>query len=349
MLMMAAATSASLGAERDTLHMSFIGDVMAHYRQLKVARIPGADSTKSSSYDFSSYYKYTRKWLEKSDISVANMENPVGLAPYTGYPIFSAPESIVTETVNAGVDLLLAANNHICDKGRRGLDSTWAVYQRTPARYTGMWRDTMDEQMNNPAIIMCRGFKIAFINFSYGFNGFEIPAPYVLGSMDSLQVKRAIARAKDRDADYIVALPHWGVEYNLDYSAEQRRWRDNLYRWGADMIVGSHPHVPQAVESKDGRITAYSLGNFISNMSIANGQIGILLNVSLVRNEDGTIEALPPEVIWLWCGRGGFFEENYTTIPIEEWLDRPDEFINRAQYDKMVREYTRIKQKFPQY
>lgn len=340
---------AARAVEPDTLRISFIGDVMCHNRQLRLARIPGADTTLSSSYDFSSYFKYLKPRLEACDISVANMEFPVGVVPFSGYPVFSAPESLARETADAGVDLFLAANNHILDKGRPGLDSTFAVYDRLPVRYTGIWRDTTEERLTNPAIIDAAGFRVAFINFTYGLNGFSVPPQYVIGQMDSLYVKRAIERARNRGADYIIALPHWGVEYNLDYHPEQRRWKERLYRWGVDMIVATHPHVPQAVEYTDGRITAYSLGNFISNMSIAYGQIEILLVATLVRRGDGSIETLPPEVTWLWCGKGGLLEDNYTVVPIEDFLHKPEAFNERSQYDKMVREYLRIKQKFPQY
>ena len=349
LLMLSLWCAACFAAERDTLRISFLGDVMSHYRQLRMARIPGADTTQASSYDFSSYFTHIKPILDSSDISVANMEFPVGVVPFSGYPLFSAPASLVQETLSAGIDLLLAANNHILDKGRRGLDSTMALYSRLDARYTGLWRDTTDERLNNPAIISARGFRIAFINFSYGFNGFAVPQPYVLGQMDSVQIKRAIDRAHARGADYIVALPHWGLEYHLDYSPEQRRWKNNLYRWGVDMIVGAHPHVPQAVEYECGRVTAYSLGNYISNMSIAFGQVGILLTVSLVRREDGSIETLEPEVRYLWCGKGGLLEDNYTVVPIEDYVSQPEAFKVRSQYDKMMREYSVIKQKFKTY
>lgn len=346
LLLIVAWAGAAFAAEPDTLRLSFIGDVMAHYRQLRLARIPGADTTKASSYDFSSYFTHIKPFLDSCDISVANMEFPVSVLPFSGYPCFSAPSSLVQESLDAGIDLMLAANNHILDKGKRGLDSTFALYSRLPVRYTGIWRDTTEERLNNPAIINSKGFRVAFINFSYGYNGFTAPPPYVLGQMDSVQIKRAIERAHTRGADYIVALPHWGLEYHLDYSPEQRRWKNNLYRWGVDMIVGSHPHVPQAVEYEGGRITAYSLGNYISNMSIAYGQVGILLLVNLVRREDGSIEALAPRVHYLWCGKGGLMEDNYTVVPIEDYISRPEAFKERSQYDKMMREYSKIKQKF---
>lgn len=345
LMLFAACTLCHAGA-RDTLRITFIGDVMSHGPQLRKARLPGADSTKASSYDFSSYFQYTRRWIVTSDIAVANMEFPVGVVPYSGYPTFSAPRSLADEVIDAGVDLFLAANNHICDKGRKGLDSTYAIYRSLPVKFTGLYRDQIDEKLSNPAIINAKGFRVAFINFTYGLNGFTLPPPYVVGQMDSLEVKQAIIRARNRGADFIIALPHWGAEYNLDYTSEQRRWKENLYRWGVDMIIGTHPHVPEPVEYMDGRLTAYSLGNYVSNMSVPYSQIGILLIATLVRREDGSIETLPPEVIYLWCGRGGYMESNYTVVPIEEYLERPEAFRDRSQWEKMRREYSKIKQKF---
>jgi len=340
---------AARAVEPDTLRISFIGDVMCHSRQLRLARVPEAGGTGDAAYDFSPYFRYVKPVLDTCNISVANMEFPVGAEPFSGYPVFSAPESLAREAANAGIDLFLAANNHIIDKGKRGLDSTFAAYGRLPVRFTGIWRDTIEERVTNPAIIDANGFRVAFINFTYGLNGFSVPSPYVVGQLDSLYIKTAIQRARNRGADYIVAVPHWGVEYNLDYHPEQRRWKERLYRWGVDMIVGTHPHVPQAVEFTDGHITAYSLGNFVSNMNVVNSQIGILLVATLVRRENGSIETLPPRVIWLWCGNEGLLEDNYTVIPIESFLHDPEAFNDRAQYDKMVREYLKIKQKFPQY
>ena len=346
LLALFALCASGFAAERDTLRISFIGDVMSHGPQLRRARIPGADTTKASSYDFSSYFKYTRRLIEPCDISVANMEFPVGVVPFSGYPMFSAPSSLADEVIDAGVDLFLAANNHICDKGKKGLDSTYAIYRSLPVKFTGLFRDPIDEQLSNPVIINAKGFRVAFINFTYGLNGFTPPKPYVVGMLDSLQIKQAIVRARNRGADFIIALPHWGVEYSLGYSPEQRRWKDNLYRWGVDMIVGTHPHVPQAVEYADGRITAYSLGNYISNMSVEFAQVGILLVATLVRREDGSIETLPPEATYLWCCKGGHMEPNYTVVPIEEFLDKPEAFKQISQYEKMKREYSKIKLKF---
>ena len=333
-------------ATPDTLRICFIGDVMAHTRQLEYAREAGRGSADGRTYDFSSYFKYVEPHLRECDINVANMEFPCGARPFSGYPLFATPESLPRQAAESGIDLFLAANNHICDKGRAGLDSTLSIYSRMPVKYTGLYRDSLMEEEENPMILTSRGIRVAFVNFTYSLNGFSTSGGFVVPLMDSTKVKKVLQRAKERGADYIVVLPHWGEEYHLDRSAQQSRWARNLYRWGADMIVGTHPHVPQAVEYDGEHLTAYSLGNFISNMSVPYSQIGIMLTASIVRQPDGTIATLAPQVTWLWCGRGGFLEENYTTVPIEEWLDKPEQFLQLSQYYKMVNEYKYIKNKF---
>lgn len=345
---------ASVGAKAewpgpDTLRLCFIGDVMAHGRQLEVARAVSRHGDCEQRYDFESYFKYVEPHFRECDINVANMEFPCGARPFSGYPLFGTPELLPQQAIDSGIDLFLVANNHICDKGRAGLDSTYAIYNRLPVKYTGLYRSREQEEEANPIILTSHGIRVAFVNFTYGLNGFSTSGGYVVPQMDSTQIKKVICRAKERGADYVVVLPHWGEEYQLDCNAAQRRWARNLYRWGADMIVGSHPHVPQAVEYDGTHITAYSLGNFISNMSVPYSQIGIMLTATVVRGVDGVIRTAGPQVTYLWCGRGGFLEENYTTVPIEEYLDRPEAFLERSQYNKMVTEYKYILNKFSRF
>lgn len=333
----------------DTLRLCFVGDVMAHNRQLDVARSVRAGRNRSSAYNFESYFKYVEPHFRECDINVANMEFPCGVRPYTGYPVFATPESLPQQAIDSGIDLFLVANNHICDKGRAGLDSTFAVYSRLPVRFTGLYQSREQEEADNPMILSSHGIKVAFVNFTYGLNGFRTTGGYVVPQMDTTHVKAVIERARERGADYIVVLPHWGEEYQLDCSSQQRRWARNLYRWGADMIVGSHPHVPQAVEYDGQHITAYSLGNFISNMSVPYSQIGIMLTATIIRGADGSISTEQPQVTYLWCGRGGFMEENYTTVPVEDYINRPTAFMERSQYEKMVTEYRYIINKFSRF
>ena len=255
----------------DTLSILFMGDVMQHRQQLHSALIPGTDSTLSSSYDYSSYFAHVQHFIDEADFTVANMEFCLGGPPYTGYPSFSAPEALAEEAAEAGIDLFLCANNHICDKGRRGLVSSLEKYGKIGVPVTGVYRDSLDEQKHNPYIAELGGVRVAFINFTYGTNGIRVPEPFIVNMMDKEKVREAFVRAREMEADIIIALPHWGQEYTTVPDSRQREWAEFLLECGADAVIGSHPHVIQPVEFP----VAYSMGNFISNMSLRNTELPV--------------------------------------------------------------------------
>jgi len=331
---------------QDTINIIFIGDVMAHGLQLRTALKPGCDSLLSDSYDFSTYFKYIKPKFMNSNLVVANMEFPSGVTPYSGYPRFSAPNSLAKEAIKSGVDLFLTANNHICDKGKQGLDSTYSLYNRIGIPYTGFYASEKEEIENNPLIVNVSGINVAFINFTYAMNGYSVPEPYKVNFMDTIHVRKVIERAIERGADIIIATPHWGEEYNLDISENQSWWENFLYDCGVRVIIGTHPHVVQKVKYYGNRVTAFSLGNYISNMSITNGQIGMLFNLKLIKDKNGSINILKPDFEYLWCARGGKFEKNYTVIPIKTALNRKKDFISKEEYQKMKKEWSAIKLKF---
>jgi poly-gamma-glutamate synthesis protein (capsule biosynthesis protein) len=326
--------------------MVFVGDIMQHTSQLENALECGGDS----SYDYSSYFKYTRPYLESADIAVANMEFTVGVRPYTGYPCFSAPESLAAEASKNGIGLFLTANNHICDKGRKGLDSTMAIYGRNGWKYTGIYPDSSSERINNPEIIDIKGIKVAFINFTFGTNGNRIPDGYVVNVADTASIAAALKRAAEDSADMIVALPHWGTEYSTSPCKVQTALEKFLYSHGVDIIIGSHPHVVEPVSvSRDSltgsikHITFFSLGNFISNMSAKYTRIGALAIVKVVKwDNGGGIEILQPEVHYLWCCKAGKLEKGYTVAPISYLLENCKSILPEEEYFKIESEWEQL-------
>ena len=93
----------------------FAGDLMQHEEQLKNAR--GSDGT----YSYSYYYKHIKKTVREADIAVANLETPLGKSGFGGYPAFCAPDSFLYAALDAGFDVMLLANNHCFDKGKKGV------------------------------------------------------------------------------------------------------------------------------------------------------------------------------------------------------------------------------------
>ena len=335
----------------DTLSIIFLGDIMQHKEQIKSAHIEGRDTLVSESYEYSDYFKHVGKYIDAADFAVANMEFALANGPFTGYPSFSAPTTLAEETKESGVDLFLCANNHICDKGKRGLKASFENYDKVGVPITGAYRDSTEKYHNYPYITDIKGVRVAFINFTYGTNGIRVPSPYLVNKLDKEDVAAAFSRARERGAQIIIALPHWGDEYVLKPNKEQKEWEKYLYELGADAIIGSHPHVIQPLEIKDKdslskQITLFSLGNFISNMSKTNTPMGLMLSLRIIvpENSDPYIDSCTP--IPIWCSRMGRFEKGYTVLPVEEYLNKKELFLNQSDYQKMVETYNRLKYLF---
>lgn len=335
----------------DTVSIVFMGDMMMHRDQIANARID------ENTYDFSEYFPRIRPLIEGADIAVANMEFTLAGKPYTGYPCFSAPDSYAEAIAESGVDIFLTANNHILDKGRIGIERTLTTYSKMESerrvRHTGTAVSGHDDSLRFPLKVMSKGIRFAFINFTYGTNlGIPDAFPKV-HRIDTAEIAGAIQTAKDSGADFIIALPHWGNEYVLSHSGGQERLARWLAEKGCDAVIGAHPHVPQdiaamTVTGSDGTRSrkvpvVYSLGNFISNMSAPNTQVGLMVTLRFTKDKFGDRNMLEPLLTMTWCSRPGHLTRSYTTIPIKEYVGKRDLWLNPSDYDKMISSYERVK------
>ncbi len=326
--------------QKDTVTICVMGDIMMHTAQIENAHRFG------NWYDFTSYFRHMRDHIEGADLAIANMEFTLAGEPYTGYPQFSAPDSYAQYLADCGFDIFLAANNHIFDKGSKGAERTLAKYKELETshgcRYCGLSADIEDRQLTYPLIINVKGVSIAIVNFTYGTNlGAEMHWPKVSYMNDRTSLKTAMDKASE--ADFTLVLPHWGNEYELTHSQQQRETALWLVENGADMIIGTHPHVVQDCETIDGVQVVYSLGNAVSNMSATNTQVGLMVQISLVRQANGDIDILPAKFTWLWCSRPGGYSSSYTVLPIEEQLDSKKNWKGPWEHDKMLRTYEHVR------
>lgn len=327
---------------QDTLTVCILGDVMMHSDQIRNAHTGGTD------YDFSSYFSLIGDKIGEADISVANMEFTLAGEPYTGYPCFSSPDTLASYLADCGFDIFLAANNHIFDKGAKGAERTIGIYRSLQEshgiRFTGIAGNAEELEDNNPLIVRSKGIKIAFLNFTYGTNmgaGREWPATNYIGERE--KIRQALSKAEETDADYIIALPHWGNEYTLRHSDAQEDFAIWLAENGADCIIGAHPHVIQDRDMLGTVPVAYSLGNAVSNMSATNTQLGLMAVIRLVIHGNGDIVALPMEFEYLWCSRPGGYNNRYTVLPVKDFIGKRDRWLNGSDYDKMKATYERVK------
>jgi poly-gamma-glutamate synthesis protein (capsule biosynthesis protein) len=205
-----------------------------------------------------------RQLISRADVAIANFENP---APnlvrwHTKGTVFSADPGIINGLVDAGIDYVSIANNHIGDAGDQGILQTIANLKQRGLAYSGAGKDLAAAR--KPAILEANGTKVAILAYD------AIAKAYFAGEDEpgssQLSLKRAttdIKRARQAGADVVIVFPHWGTEYRASpFSTQQALARDILDA-GADMIIGNHAHYAAAVEIHDGKPIWYALGNFI--------------------------------------------------------------------------------------
>ena len=145
-------------------------------------------------------------------------------------------------------------------------------------------------------------------------------------------------------ADIIISTPHWGEEYQLKPSGQQRKWAGMMQREGVRVIVGGHPHVPQSAEISKDNILFYSLGNYISNQTTPDyTQLELMVTIRIRKNFiTGETSLLEPEYEFLWCFKKGEFADDYTVVPVKELLGKEEKVKDKTQYHRMVNTYYRF-------
>lgn len=277
----------------------FGGDVMAHTPQLTAAKC--ADGA----YSFDCSFEYVAPILRDADLAVVNLETTLSRqTPYTGYPMFRSPAELAVTLRDVGVDAVGLANNHICDRGASGLRSTIGILDSLKIKYAGAYIDSLSQSQTQPLYLSANGFTLALLNYTYGTNGIPTPRGMVVNRIDTIQMATDIAKIDRSKSDAICVMIHWGEEYQRKPNRTQRAIADFCRRQGVDLIIGSHPHVAQPIESDSACrwSVVYSLGNMVSNQQWRYSDGGLLAEVRLSRVADASVsmsvEAIP---IWVLC------------------------------------------------
>ena len=275
----------TLSSQRITL--LFAGDLMQHQAQIDAAR--QADG----SYNYTACFEPVKEMISQADIAIGNLEVTLGGKPYAGYPTFSAPDEYLYAIKEAGFDVLLTANNHCLDRRKKGLERTIQQLDSLQLPYAGTYTNKEQRAKRYPLLLEKNGFRIALLNYTYGTNGFNETAPNVVNYIDKRIMSEDIKAAQALCPDLILACMHWGAEYQSLPNREQKHLADWLLKQGVTHVIGSHPHVVQPMELRTDSITqqqhavVYSLGNFISNMSLRKTDGGALFRLDLIK--DSTI------------------------------------------------------------
>ncbi len=258
-----------------TASLYFAGDAMQH-----IAQIESALQT-DGTYSYKECFTYVKEQVSEANLAICNLEVTLGGEPYRGYPQFSAPDEFASALKDAGFDILLTANNHCLDRRNKGLIRTLNVLDSLGIAHVGTYRNQEERDSLYPYITTTNGIRCAILNYTYGTNGISVNPPCIVNYIDTTQILKDINKARIKKADVIIACMHWGDEYVLKQNKTQEQLTDWLIANGVDHIIGNHPHVIQPTELRKDKYNgghhfiAYSLGNYISNMSARNTDIGM--------------------------------------------------------------------------
>jgi hypothetical protein len=284
-------------AQQSHLKLVFTGDIMGHDSQ-----IASALATGESGYDYKPCFQYLRPYLQEADLVIGNLEVTFAGPPYKGYPAFSSPDELADALKWAGFDILVNANNHALDRGRSGLERTVEVLQDKDLVQTGTFTDATSRSSHYPLVLEKHGIRIALLNYTYGTNGIKDRPPAIVNRIDTAMIREDMLKALTAEPDFILVTMHWGNEYQLSESNQQQELAAFLFNEGAHAVIGSHPHVVQAIRGNGtGNLVAYSMGNLISNQRDRNRNGGIAFEIELSKDGEGSeISAFSYLPIWVW-------------------------------------------------
>ncbi|MBN2848785.1 MAG: CapA family protein [Coriobacteriia bacterium] len=306
-----------------------VGDLMMHTPQLSSAKT-------ADGYDFTSCFAPVAPRISAADLAVGNFETVLAGADrgYTGYPTFNSPDSYAQAAVGAGFDVLTHANNHTLDRGPTGLVRTREVFESLGVLTTGTARTS--EEAAEILIADVRGVRIAILAYTYGMNGFTAPSdkPWMVNVINQPKMTSDVERARDLGVDLVVVSIHNGIEYQRQPSASQAALEQAMVDAGADVVLGSHPHVIQpmtvvAATRADGTprdaFIIHSLGNFVSNQRERFRNTGLMLELGFEKDlKTGVTSLVSAEYVPVWVDDTAVDGREHRILPIRDALDDPE-------------------------
>jgi len=275
-----------------TVTLAAVGDALIH------ENILNSGKQKDGSYNYDAIFEHMKEYLEKFDVKIINQETifVYDSKKFGGYPSFGTPVEVGDAMRAAGFNVITCATNHAYDRGAIGIQNTldyWKKYKDS-VLVTGIYGS--QEDYDTLSVREYNGIKIAFLNYTTLLNSGAKKEPYYIRMYKESVALKEIKAAKAQ-ADFVIVLPHWGVEYEHEPSESQEKMAKKMAEAGADVIIGCHPHVVQpmkVIKTSDGRRVPcyYSLGNFVSNMFWFKCQLEGMAELEIVKwNGETTLKS----------------------------------------------------------
>jgi poly-gamma-glutamate synthesis protein (capsule biosynthesis protein) len=237
-------------------------------------------------------FSATADRLRAGDLTVGNLECTLSRngRPTQGGDSFGADASSLGGMRDAGFDVVVLANNHLGDYGDRALRETVAT-----VRSSGLVPVGAGENLTaalEPGVVERKGVRFGVLAFNAigetpaatttSAGALTVRMPPRTGPLNEEDLARVTdtVRGLRSRADVVVVYPHWGTQYVHDPVVAQRDVGQRLVEAGATAVIGSHPHWVQGMDLHQGRLIAYSLGNFVFDMTFSTEvQQGVALEL----------------------------------------------------------------------
>lgn len=302
-----------------------VGDLMAHTPQLSSAKT-------GDGYDFEPCFAPVAPRITAADLAIGNLETTLSGPDrgYTGYPMFNTPDAFAEALVQAGFDVLTTANNHTLDRGPTGVARTLDVLDTLGAQHTGSARTA--EEAERVLVADVNGAKVAVLAYTYGMNGFTAPSDkkWMVNVIDTARMAADVKRARELEPDLVIVSIHNGLEYQRQPSESQKAVEMAMIEAGADVVLGSHPHVIQPMRTveatrEDGTprtgFIIHSLGNFVSNQRERYRNTGLLLELGFEKDmRSGVTSLVSVEYVPVWVDDTDESGKEHRVLPIGDVL-----------------------------
>lgn len=288
--------------EKKKIRLMMIGDNLMHLSVVNSGNQP--DGTR----DYAKFFEPIKEYLAIADIKITNQETIFGgnHLGFSGYPLFNSPTEMGDSMVKAGFNVVLHGTNHAADMGIAGIYNCLNFWEKYPDMLVmGIYKEP-DVENQDIGLLTIDGVTFAILNYTYSPNMSSLPKD-IQGHLGMLcdwdkntgyinmkklhpDVITDIQKAKQM-ADFVIVCPHWGVEYTFVPTEYQELFAQQMTAAGADLIVGTHPHVIQPVdwiEAENGNkaLCFYSLGNYCSTQYESKTMLEAMAWVTFEVEED---------------------------------------------------------------
>lgn len=309
----------------ESITMLSVGDIMFHDSQLE------ENINHPSGYFFEDSLALMKPYFQEADITIGNFESTSTPSQnYRGYPTFNTPVEAIDAIKDAGFDILSTINNHTLDSGKQGVIDTYNSIEERGMIPMGT---KVSPDIESLKTIEKEGIKLGFLAYTYGFNGLDSylspeEHEYMVSFMDEEIMEKEIKSSVEADNDLTVVMIHWGNEYQTTPTEAQEVLAKKMVDWGADIILGSHPHVVQEAEMFEDAFVIYSMGNFISNQRLEtlddiDTERGLMIEFTIEKNFETNVTTVK-EIDYhpLWVNKYLIDGKNFhQVIPTKDFLD----------------------------